>query len=328
MGILAPVRNDFYEQSQIDLFIDQLFELLTRLRADILEHLALAADENFLLGVPLHVHGRFDAQQFGKVFILVNLHGKRIGQFVIHRLDRFFSNDLGREKTLWLVCYLVLRKVRLALGEQRENLGQQLFASAALQSGNWHDGRELERFVIRLDERQELFFRKPVHLVQSQYGFPGESLGAIEKKVISMRGSAAGIDHQQKHVDAFQSSGHFMHHLPPQGRVRRVQPWSIDKNNLALGPRYKALNAVARRLRLGSDNRDLLANQAVEERRLPRVGTSHNRHESRLVPSLRLALLLVPCPLQSSCVMFLLRHLVTLPPATRACSNVPRHGPE
>ena len=103
MRILSPVRNHFHEQSQVDLLVEHLLEFLARLGTDFFQHFALAPDQNLFLRIALDVHRRFDAQQFGKVFILLDFHCERVWQFVVHRLNRFFPHDFSREKTLRLI---------------------------------------------------------------------------------------------------------------------------------------------------------------------------------------------------------------------------------
>ena len=60
-----------------------------------------------------------------------------------------------------------------------------------------------------------------------------------------------------------------------------MKPRRIDKYYLPVGPRYDSLDSIARRLRLGSDNRYLLPHQAVQERGLPRIRPPYDGHKSR-----------------------------------------------
>src|SRR6202166_2677300 len=93
---------------------------------------------------------------------------------------------------------------------------------------------------------------------------------------------AAGIHHQEQHVDPLERSGYFVHHLASQRRIRIVQPRRIDKNDLSFGLGDNSLNAVSGGLRLGSDDGDFLPKQAIHECGLSGVGAAYDGYESRL----------------------------------------------
>src|SRR5260370_4452428 len=59
-----------------------------------------------------------------------------------------------------------------------------------------------------------------------------------------------------------------------------MQARRVDKNDLSLRLGHNSLDAVARRLRFGGDNRDLLPDQAIHERGLPGIGPSYDGHKS------------------------------------------------
>ena len=91
----------------------------------------------------------------------------------------------------------------------------------------------------------------------------------------------------QHEIAAFQRFAHLDHHLAAQRTVGLVHSRSIDQHDLrrrrlpfALGNVNDALNAVARGLRLGRDDGQLLAHQRIEQRGLARVGAAENADET------------------------------------------------
>ena len=66
--------------------------------------------------------------------------------------------------------------------------------------------------------------------------------------------------------------------LPHQG-ARLVDARRVDEDDLRLGPVQHAADLVAGRLRLVRDDRDLLAEDLVEQRRLAHVGAADEGHE-------------------------------------------------
>jgi hypothetical protein len=70
-------------------------------------------------------------------------------------------------------------------------------------------------------------------------------------------------------------------------RAGPVNPGSVDKHNLrgtlalARGHFYDALNPVPCSLRLVADNRDFLADEGIQQRRLASIGTAEDGNETR-----------------------------------------------
>ena len=97
----------------------------------------------------------------------------------------------------------------------------------------------------------------------------------------------AGIDHQQQHVDPLQRSGHLLHHLPSQRRIGFMQTRRIDENDLPLRFGRNPLDAIASGLRFGSNDCDLLPDQSIHKRGLPRIWPPHDGHKagSKILPS-------------------------------------------
>ena len=71
-----------------------------------------------------------------------------------------------------------------------------------------------------------------------------------------------------------------MHHLAAKRGFGIVQSRRIDEHDLSALLRNDTLNAVSRRLWLGTDDGDLLTYNAIEERRFSRVGAAENGDEA------------------------------------------------
>ena len=82
-GIIPPTFDYFHEQPKIDLGVENSFEFLACLGADLLQHLALAADQYFLLRIPLDVECHFDPQNLGRFLKLVDEDRQRVRHFMI-----------------------------------------------------------------------------------------------------------------------------------------------------------------------------------------------------------------------------------------------------
>src|SRR5439155_25695777 len=66
-----------------------------------------------------------------------------------------------------------------------------------------------------------------------------------------------------------------------QSACGRLEPWRVDEDDLRARKILDARDPVARRLGARRDDRELLAHQAVQERRLARIRTADQRDEPR-----------------------------------------------
>ncbi len=202
---------------------------------------------------------------------------------MIHDLDRLLADNFRREKALGLIGDLILGKVRLALRQPIHNFALQFVDACSLQSRNRNDRRELKGFLQRVDERQQLRFRYPIDLVESENRLAFKTLRLLQQQRIGIRQRAARVHHQEQNVDAFERRCDFMHHLAAERGVGFVQSRRVDENNLALRRCHDSLNAIARRLRFVGDDRNFLPDDAIQKRRFARVRPADNRDESRAV---------------------------------------------
>ena len=83
---------------------------------------------------------------------------------------------------------------------------------------------------------------------------------------------ALGIHHQRDHVGALGPVPRRGDHRPVEAAFGREDAGGIDQQYLRVTLDRDAEQAGARGLRLRADDRDLLADQAVDQRRLARVG--------------------------------------------------------
>ena len=95
-----------------------------------------------------------------------------------------------------------------------------------------------------------------------------------------MREHGGGVGDEQENVDAFEGRGDFAHHLLVQDGVGFVKARCIDEDDLAFGRIDDALNAVAGGLRLGGDDGDFLADEAIEQRGFSGVRAANDGDEA------------------------------------------------
>ncbi len=95
-----------------------------------------------------------------------------------------------------------------------------------------------------------------------------------------MRLHGNGIGHQEKNVNPFDRGVDFAEHLFVQRGLCFVNAGRIDENDLAIGARDDALDAIASGLRLRGDDGDFLADEPVQQSRFACVRAANDGDES------------------------------------------------
>ena len=109
----------------------------------------------------------------------------------------------------------------------------------------------------------------------------GGELGGDE--LVARADLLVGREAEADRVDLGEGVGdEFVEPLPQQG-ARAVQARGVDQDQLRVVPVHDAADGVARGLRLGRGDRDLLADQGVGEGRLARIGPPDQHRETGAV---------------------------------------------
>ena len=282
-GIFAPGGNYLYKCLQENFVAEDFLEFLAGVGADFLEHVALVADEDFLLRVALDVERGHDPDELGTFFVFFDENGQRVGNFVIHGLNGFLADDFCGEEALGLIGDLVLGKVRIGFRKLAENFFLQIGDADAFERGDRDDRREREGLVEGFNHRQEFWFWQAIHFIQDKNGFAPKALRLFQEHGIAQRADGGGVDHEEKEIDAFYGGGDFVHHLAAEGGVCVVETGRVDEDDLTFGACDDALDAVAGGLRLRGDDGDFLADEAIEERGFAGIGAADDGDEAGTV---------------------------------------------
>ena len=111
--------------------VEQVLELMARLGADPLQPLPAAADDHRLVRIALHDDGRGDPAQRALLLVLVDHHGRGVGQLVAGQPEQLLADDLGGEESVAAVGQGVFVVQPLLLGQVRRDDGSSRSASAA-----------------------------------------------------------------------------------------------------------------------------------------------------------------------------------------------------
>jgi len=157
-----------------------------------------------------------------------------------------------------------------------------------LLSATLPDFPEVVEFPVFIDDWQQPVLRatQEINLIEQKEHQRVGPLHHLEHEVVSLREFSRHVHDQQNQFAAIQRFPHFRHHLPAKRSVGPMNSWRVNENDLAALPSLlfghvqDSQDAVARSLRLGTDNGDLLAYQRIEQSGFAGVGPAQDADES------------------------------------------------
>ena len=254
---------------------------------DLLQHLAAFSHQDGLLAVAVAKDGRGDARQCLPFLVLLHHHRNRVRHLFPHLHQNMFADQLRRHEAQRLIGDLVLGELRRSLGQRLEDALQQFVEARLLQSGNRNDLLKIaQRLKLRDERKQVALVGQQVNFVEEQKHRRRSLLDQIEEERIGGVPLLLGIDDHQDQIASRHRLAHIRHHLAAERGVRAMHSGRVNQHNL---PRIAAFlfgniddpeDAVARRLRLGRDDGELLPDQRIQQRALARVGPAKDTNES------------------------------------------------
>ncbi len=133
-----------------------------------------------------------------------------------------------------------------------------------------------------LDERQQFRLGDQIDLVEDEHDRRLRLLEQAGDELVAVPRARRGVEHQHDNVDFPQGLDGGVHHPDVQSMQGPMDARRIDEHDLAVRIILHAQDAPARRLRLVGDDRDLGADEGVEQRGLAGVGPPDQGHVTGL----------------------------------------------
>ena len=186
-------------------------------------------------------------------------------------VERLLANHLGDALLEREVGRLLAREVRRALGEQRDEVAAQL-ADALLRLR----AHRMERVEVAerrggLHLRRDVRRLEPVDLVQRDDDGLPEPEDAPRDEAVAGADVGARVDDEEHGVDVVERRVDRLLHALGERVDRALEAGQVDERELVVGAVRDAEDAATRRVGNGRRDRDLLAAERVDERRLADV---------------------------------------------------------
>ncbi len=281
LGIIAPAVAHLHEQEQVHRLTDDLGDLLARIGADRLDGRPALAEHDLALAFTLDENRLLDAN--GLVLALgpaVGFDGGLIRQFLMQLAIDLFAGDLGRQMPDRRVRHLIFRIVKRTRGHRlRQRTAQVIDAVAG--DGRDHEGLfERQPRVGSLRQQQQLLARDEIDLVDHQdlgvrhAGEPGQDrIGFLVE-------AGARIQQHAHQIGIVRAAPRGRDHGAVQPSLGREDPRRVDQDDLRLIFHDNAANQRPRGLHLARHDRDLGADQRIDQRRFSDIGCADQGHET------------------------------------------------
>ena len=201
--------------------------------------------------------------------------------------EHLLARDFRRQQAQRQVGGLILGVQERPDGKHRRQGHEHVADTVALQRAHHESALEVQRRVQLCGQRQQLFACHQVDLVEYQEVRGFASLQALDDGACLLADAALGIDHQRHHVGILGTlPGRGDHGAlePPLGDAedaRRVDQHDLRAAGIGKIGHGNADHPHAGGLHLGRYDRDLGADQGVDQGRLAGIGRADDGDEAR-----------------------------------------------
>ena len=213
-----------------------------------------------------------DMQGLALLLELFDFDGDLVRQLGAHLAHDFLADQFGGKEAAAAVGDLVFREEVLVFRQVTGDHALQGFEVVAVLGRDRHDLGVRQLFLQPGQVRHQLgFVFDTVGLVQRDDQRAGHVLHTLEDHLVFV-GPLGAVDHEDHHVDVFQRGRGGLVHVAVQGFLAAfVHARSIDIHRLHVAFGLDAQHVVAGGLGLARGDRELLAEDVVEQRGLAHV---------------------------------------------------------
>ena len=245
--------------------------------ADRLDALPAVAEHDRPLALPPHIDHLVDAHAAVAALLPgLGLDRRRIGQFVVQLQENLLAGDLGGKPALGRVGQLVRRKQPRPRRRHRRQMPLQILDPVPVEARDHEHPLELPQPGQGVGKTEQRVAAHQVDLVEREDRAAPARPEPVDDAPRVGIGRARGVDQQHGLVGIGRAG-------PGRGDHRAVEPAArlenagrVDEDQLRL-PDGDAEEAGAGGLHLGRDDRQLLADELVEQRRFSGVGRADQR---------------------------------------------------
>ncbi len=156
----------------------------------------------------------------------------------------------------------------------------QIVDTIARQRGNHEGLRQGQAVIGRFRQREQLFARHEIDLVQDQDLLVMDRLDLFQDRVGLVVDAGFGIEQHADEIGVMRAAPGRRHHGAVEPTLRREDAGGVDQNDLRVVLDHDAADQCAGRLHLARHDGDLGADQRIDERGLADIGGADQRDEA------------------------------------------------
>ncbi len=263
----------------MDPALQQALELGAGAGADRLDPLTAFAEHDRPLAGPLDIDHLLDAHAaVAPVLPALGLDRRGVRQLVVQLQKDLLAGDFGGDQALGRVRQLIFGKEPRARWHRGGEMPLQILDAIAIEPGDHKDRVEPAFLRQGRGQAEQRVAAHQIDLVQRQDRAAAALGQALEDAPGVAVEPARGVDQQHGRVGILGPRPGRRHHRPVEPAARREDARRVDVDELRRPLDRNAEQARARRLGLGGDDRQLMADQAVQQGRFAGVRRADQRH--------------------------------------------------
>src|SRR5258705_2147715 len=279
--IITPAFAHFHEQEQVHPLLDHLGDLAASLGADRLDGLPAIAEHDLTLTLSFDEDRLLDSHRAVLALLPARSFDRRlVRQFLVQTQIELFARDLGGKLPQRRVSDLVLRIVPWPGRHLGGKPALEVRHPITTERGDHKTRGKTRALVGLLSQRQQCGFLHQVDLVEEQHlalRYGGE---AVEHAASFGIDPTFGIDQHAYDVGIARARPGGRDHGALEPALGCENARRVDEHELRIALDRDAPQQRARGLDLVRDDRDLGANQSIDERRLAGIGRTNQRDEA------------------------------------------------
>jgi hypothetical protein len=257
---------------------EERLDLRPRPGADLADHRALLADEDLLLRLGL------DEQEGAQELVveLVDLDGDRVRHLVARQLERLLPDQLDDALLARLVGRELAREMRLPLRQEVDEVGPELVDAVLGLRAHRMEGVEVAELGGTLHLRDDVARLEVVDLVHRDDHRLAEPVDAAGDETVAAADPVACGEDEEHDVDVLEGGVDGLLHALGELVHRLLEAGQVDEHELPVLVVRDPEHPSPRRVRDLRGDRDLLADEGVDERGLADVRPSRDGDEAGL----------------------------------------------
>ena len=281
--ILVNTPSSHGPELQVDLGFQHPLQLVTGIASDLLQHGALFADDDSLVGISLADDRRININDIASArpFLHpVNGNCDSMRNLLIQCMKCFLTDDFCCDLTLWLICNCIFIIKHRSIRKIFKNTWNDILCIISAKCRTRNDLCKVTDLTVSIDGRKKFLFFHSIDLVDDQDYRNAYLLKLLRNMTLSCSHKSRWLYQPHDSIHFLQGSLCNLHHVFTKLVFCLVDTRGIKKYDLTLITGINSLDLVSCCLRFIGCDRNLLSDQMVHQCGFSNIRSSDDRNKA------------------------------------------------